>query len=157
MKSLRLYVEGLCDAVDADTATAMIGAAGLVVSALAAHAKALISATLVPATGVVRLAVNKTLLITPKTSKKTSFTWAWSTDGGKTWSAPVTTSYTEMDVPGLGPATYQFRVFATVGKVPGEWTQPVSLTSTQIDRARPGPPKLGYGRSIGSGPASVHR
>ena len=40
----------------------------------------------------------------------------------------MTTSYTVAEVPNLGPATYFFRVFATVGKVPGQWSQTVSLT-----------------------------
>jgi hypothetical protein len=34
----------------------------------------------------------------------------------------------EADVPGLPPASYLFRVCATVGKVTGDWTQPASLT-----------------------------
>ena len=40
----------------------------------------------------------------------------------------VTTGYTAVDIPSLSPATYQFRVFATVGKVPGDPCQPVGLT-----------------------------
>ncbi len=68
------------------------------------------------------------LLVGKRTSKKTTFTYSWSADGGKTWSAGVTTGYTSLDVPGLPAGTYLFRVFATVGKVPGEPTQAVSLT-----------------------------
>ena len=30
--------------------------------------------------------------------------------------------------PGFGPGTYRFRVFATVGKVPGDPTPPAVLT-----------------------------
>jgi hypothetical protein len=52
----------------------------------------------------------------------------WSTDSGKTWSAGITTAYTSLDIPGLPAGTYLIRVFATVGKVPGEPTQAVSLT-----------------------------
>jgi len=40
----------------------------------------------------------------------------------------TTTGYAEADIPSLPPAAYQFRVFATVGKVPGEPCQPVVLT-----------------------------
>ncbi len=97
-------------------------------SEAAKHVKLLVSATYVTATGVVHLSVNATALIGKKTSKKTNFTWCWSTDGGKTWSAGVTTSYTSHDVPGLPPGTYLFRVFATVGKVPGDPVQSDSVT-----------------------------
>ena len=61
-------------------------------------------------------------------AKKTTFTFSWSADGGKTWSAGTTTGYASLDVPALPPGTYLFRVFATVGKIPGEPTQSVSLT-----------------------------
>jgi len=77
--------------------------------------------------GLFLLVVNAAMLLGTATKKKTTFTWSWSTDG-KTWSAGVTTGYAEVDVPSLPPATYQFRVFATVGKVPGEPCQPVNLT-----------------------------
>ncbi len=86
------------------------------------------TATFDPATGLVQLEVNAMMLIGKATRKKTNFTWSWSTDGGKTWSSGLTTSYTTVEVPNLGPATYAFRVFATVGKVPGQPSQSVCLT-----------------------------
>lgn len=128
MLSLRTYVENLCATVDATSARALIEAAGLLIGKAPRHDKALLAATFIPATGVVHLAVNAKLLIGGKTSKKTSFTWSWSTDLGETWSAPLHTNYGEADVPGLGPGTYQFRVFATVGETAGEPTNPVVLT-----------------------------
>jgi hypothetical protein len=76
----------------------------------------------------VHLAVNATLLLGKRRTKTTTFTFVWSTDGGKTWSAGITTGYTTADVPNLPPATYLFRVYATVAKVPGEPTDPVTLT-----------------------------
>jgi len=127
MNTLKTYVQGLANSMDAPSATALIGSAGLLLAQAAKHAKLLVSAVYVPATGIVHLSVNATLLV-GKTSKKTSFTWSWSTDGGKTWSQGVVTSYTSLEVPGLGPATYLFRVFATVGKVPGSPVQSDSLT-----------------------------
>jgi len=128
MKTLKLYVQGLCDTVDAITATSMIDAAGLLVATHNAATKLLLAATYIPATGIVHLVVNKKLLIGQKTSKTVTFTWSWSTDGGKTWSPGITTGYAQCDVPGLPPASYQFRVFATVGKTPGEPTPPFPLT-----------------------------
>jgi hypothetical protein len=68
------------------------------------------------------------MLIGKRPTKRTTFTWSWSSDGGKTWTPGVTTGYADLDVPSLPPGTYQFRVFATVGRLPGEPTQPVSLT-----------------------------
>jgi hypothetical protein len=128
MQSLKTYVQGLSDATDAVSAVALIQQAGLLVSKTAKSTKLLLAATFIPATGLVHLAVNATLLVGTRTNKKTTFTWSWSTDGGKTWTAGVTTGYANADIPNLPPATYQFRVFATVGKVPREPCQPVGLT-----------------------------
>jgi hypothetical protein len=128
MQSIKTYVQGLCDATDAASAVALIHQAGLLVARTAKSTKLLLAATHVPATGLVHLAVNARLLLGKRTNKKTTFTWSWSTDGGKSWSTGVTTGYANADVPNLPPATYQFRVFATVGKVPGEPCQPVGLT-----------------------------
>jgi hypothetical protein len=128
MQSLKTYVQGLSDATDAVSAVALIQEAGLLVARTPKSTKLLLAATFMPATGVVHLAVNATLLLEKPTAKKTIFTWSWSTDGGKTWSAGVTTAYANADIPGLPPATYQFRVFVTVGTVPQEPCQPVGLT-----------------------------
>jgi hypothetical protein len=128
MQSLKTYVQGLCDATDAVSAVALIQQAGLLVAKNMGRTKPLLAATFVPATGLVHLAVNATLLVGKHVTKKTTFTWIWSMDGGKTWTAGVTTGYAHADIPNLPPATYQFRVFATVGKVPGEPCQAVSLT-----------------------------
>ena len=128
MLTLKTYVAGLASELDATSATALIEAAGLVVARTTTHAKRLLSATFFPATGVVRVSVSGLLLIGRRTSKKTTFTYSWSADGGNTWSAGVTTAYTSLDIPALPPGTYLLRVFATVGKVPGEPTQAVSLT-----------------------------
>jgi hypothetical protein len=128
MQSLKTYVQGICDATDAVSALALIQQAGLVVSKTVRSTKLLLAATFIPATGVVHIVVNARLLIGKRTTKKTTFTWSWSMDGGKSWSAGVTTGYATADVPNLPPAAYQFRVCATVGKVVGEWSQPVNLT-----------------------------
>jgi hypothetical protein len=128
MQALKTYVGGLANELDATSATALIEAAGLLVAESTTHGKALLSATYAPATGVVHVSVNALLLLGKRRTKKTDFTYSWSADGGSTWSAGVTTSYTSIDVPALPPGTYLFRVFATVGRIPGEPTQAVSLT-----------------------------
>jgi hypothetical protein len=128
MLALKAYVGGLASGLDATSATSLIQAAGLLVAESTTHGKLLLTATFIPPTGTVHVSVNALLLLGKRTSKKTIFTWSWSTDGGKTWSAGITTGYASLDVPGLPPGTYLFRVFATVGKTLGEPTQAVSLT-----------------------------
>ena len=128
MLALKTYVYGLSSTLDVVSARALIEAAGLEVWTINTPTKLLLSATYVPATGIVHLLVNAKMLVGQRPTKRTIFTWSWSSDGGKTWTPGVTTGYADLDVPGLPPGTYQFRVFATVGRVPGEPTQPVSLT-----------------------------
>jgi len=128
MQTLKTCVAGLASELGATSATSLIEAAGLLVAESTTHAKLLLSATYIPATGVVHVSVNALLLLGKRASTKTTFTYSWSADGGKTWSAGVTTAYAGLDVPALPTGTYLFRVFATVGKVPGEPTQAVSLT-----------------------------
>src|SRR5580700_6214091 len=67
MLSVKTYVAGLASALDATSATSLIQAAGLLVSQAAAHVKLLLSATYVPATGVVHLSVNVSLLLGKRT------------------------------------------------------------------------------------------
>jgi hypothetical protein len=128
MLLIKTYVHSLCTVVDANTAISLIESAGLVVGLASTPTKVMLAATYVPATGIVHVVVNATQLIGKRRTKTTTFTWSWSSDGGKTWSSGVVTGYVHLDIPNLPPATYQFRVFATVGKVVGEPTQPVTLT-----------------------------
>jgi hypothetical protein len=127
MLSVKTYVGGLASTLDATSATSLIEAAGLLVAGTANRAKAIIAATYVPATGIVHVTVNAKLLAGKRTAK-TTFTYSWSADGGKTWSAGVTTGYASLEVPALTTGTYLFRAFATVGKVPGDPTDAVSVT-----------------------------
>ncbi len=128
MMALKIAVQSQADTLDAVAARSLIEAAGLLVAKTPAHEKALLTATYVTATSLVHLAVNATLLAGQRRSRTRTFTWSWSTDGGKSWSPGITTGYASADVPGLGPASYQFRVLATVGKTPGDWSQPATLT-----------------------------
>ena len=128
MKSLKTYVEGLAGTMSAVDATALITSAGLLVAQTPNHDKPLFSSRYVAATGIVHLAVNASVLIGYRTRRKTTFTWSWTMDGGKTWSSVVTTGYASAEIPGLGPGTYRFRVFVTVGKTPGEPVDGAALT-----------------------------
>jgi hypothetical protein len=128
MNTLKTYVHGLSSTLDAANAMALIHLAGLEVGKTNTRTRLLLAATYVPATGIVHLLLNARMLIGKRPTQKTTFTWSWSSDGGKTWTPGVTTGYADLDVPGLPPGTYQFRVFATVGRVPGDPTSPVNLT-----------------------------
>jgi hypothetical protein len=128
MHTLKTYIQGMADTLDAFHAAALIESAGLLVAKKGVHEKLLLATTYVAATGMVHLVVNAKMLIGKRPTKKTTFTWAWSTDGGRTWSSGLTTGYASAEVPGLSPGSYLFRVQATVGKVVGEWSQTASLT-----------------------------
>jgi hypothetical protein len=128
MQMLKTTIQAQANLLDAGSAVSLIESAGLLVAQAPRHDKALLAATYIPALDVVHVAVNALLLIGKRTPKRTTFTYAWSADGGATWSAGVTVSYASLEIPAFPPGTYLFRVFATVGKVRGEPTQAVSLT-----------------------------
>jgi hypothetical protein len=129
MESLRTYVQGLCDALNADAAASLIESAGLVVGAVAQHTKAVLTATLTATPGTVHLDANRSALVEPADRrKKATFFWQMSADGGRTWTDLRATAYTTTDVTGLALlTTYAFRVSVTVGKTEGAWSQPVSV------------------------------
>jgi hypothetical protein len=129
MESLRTYVQGLCDVLSADAAIALIEAGGLRVAATPVHTKPLLAATLTTTPGLVHLSANASLLVGPENShKQATFHWQWSADGGQTWNSVISTPHARTDVPGLALlGTYSFRVSVTVGKVPGAWSQAISL------------------------------
>jgi hypothetical protein len=129
MNSIKTYVQGISDTLDPIAAAALIESAGLLIAKKGGHQKLLLAAAYIPATGIVHLAVNVKMILGQRPTKKTTFTWSWSTDGGKSWFSGVTTAYAVAEVPALPPGTYLFRVQATHGKVVGEWTtQTASVT-----------------------------
>lgn len=129
MGILRAYIQGLADAANPDNAAAIIEAGGLLVAKAAQRQKAILKAMLAATAGVVHLDANASALVGPENaSKKVTFNWEMSADGGKTWSNAGATPYAKTDVTGLAPmTTYSFRVSVTVAKVTGPWSQAVSL------------------------------
>jgi hypothetical protein len=129
MESLRTYVQGLADTMNAEEATSLIEAAGLVVASVGVHQKVALAAALTTTPGVVHLDANASLLVGPASAaRKVTFNWESSSDGGKTWNDAGSTPYANTDVPGLAlMSTYSFRVSVTIGKVVGAWSQAVSL------------------------------
>jgi len=129
MGILRAYVQGVADAASAENAAFIIEAGGLLVAKAAQRQKAVLKAMLAATAGVVHLDANASALVGPAgASKKVTFNWQWSGDGGKTWNNASATPYAETDVTGLALMTvYSFRVSVTVGKVTEAWSQAVSL------------------------------
>jgi hypothetical protein len=129
MESLRAYVQALADVVNAENAAALIESAGLRVAAVPTHQKAALTATLTTTPGVVHLDVHAALLVGPASlTKKVTFNWQWSGDGGATWHDLRSTPYGNTDVPGLAlMGTYGFRASVTIGRDAGAWSQAVSL------------------------------
>jgi hypothetical protein len=128
MESLRTYVQGLADELTPDPAAALIEAAGLLVAGKRVHAKPVLQAKLTTTPGVVHLVANASILLGKTSRKKATFHWQWSADGGKTWTSAPSTPYANTEIPGLAlMTTYTFRVSVTIGKVTGEWSQPVGL------------------------------
>jgi hypothetical protein len=129
MESLRAYVQGLADTLNAENAAAMIEAAGMLVAGVPGHQKAVLAATLTTTPGDVHLEANVSLLKGPAAaSKKALVNWQMSANGGQTWTDLHATPYASTDVPGLTlMSTYSFRASVTIGKVTGAWSQAVSL------------------------------
>jgi hypothetical protein len=129
MGILSAYVQGLADTMSAENASSLIQSAGLVVAGTGARAKAILTATLTPAPGVVHLVANASLLAGKAAkSKRLTFNWEWSSDGGKTWNDAGSTPHANTDVTGLTlMTTYSFRVSVTTAKAAGAWSQAVGL------------------------------
>ncbi len=128
MEILRIYIQSLADVLPPDAAASLIEAAGLLLVAASPRRKPLLDATLTTSPGTAHLEVNASVLVGKElATRKVTFHWQWSADA-KSWNDASSTPYASTDVTGLALlATYSFRVCATVGKVTGAWSQPVSL------------------------------
>jgi len=128
MEALQKYVQGLADALSAENAASLIQSAGLVVAKPGKHQKAVLTASLTTTPGLVTLAANRSVLVGHvSSSKKVMFNWQWS-QNGTAWTNLATTTYATTEMPGLTLlSTYMFRVSVTIGKVTGDWSQPVSI------------------------------
>jgi hypothetical protein len=129
MEVLLKYAQSIADTMTVDNAISLFLAAGLLVTKVGAHQKAVLTAALTETQGNVLLEATRTLLVgKADASKKAYFNWQWSPDGGKTWNSATPTPLASTEIPGLTPLTmYSFRVSVTVSKVIGPWSQAVSL------------------------------
>jgi hypothetical protein len=82
MHTLRIYVQSLADGLSAPAATALIELAGLLVAGVPIHVKPFLEAKPTTLPGVVHILANASLLL-GSSSKRATFNWQWSTDGGK--------------------------------------------------------------------------
>lgn len=128
----RAYVQSVSDA-SPDNAAAIIEAAGMKLAGGTKYAKPLLSAEVRPG-GAVKLGANVNALCQSKDpsekkkKKGTSrfFSWQYTTNGGQTWSAPVTTNKGRTTIVGLPLMTdVGFRVSVTKGEEQGEWSPTV--------------------------------
>jgi hypothetical protein len=129
MMTLQAYVQGLADALDADSAMSLIESAGLLLAGVPTHQKALLTASLSATPGVVHLVANRSLFVEPADIwKAVTFNWQWSGDGGATWNDARSTPHANTDIEGLALMhTYSFRASVTIGKATSAWCQAVSL------------------------------
>jgi hypothetical protein len=127
LESERMYVQSLCDA-SPEQAVAIATAAAMAIGKIPAHAKPILQAKLGTQSGAVVLVANAGLLVGKGVSKKVTFNWQLSADGGKTWTLCPSTPLANTGIESLTPlTTYAFRVGVTVSKVTGEWSQAVTL------------------------------
>ena len=67
-------------------------------------------------------------VVAPAASRRASYDWEYSVDGGKTWVGVPHTLQARTTVTGLPTlTTVQFRYFATVKEGEGTWSQPISI------------------------------
>lgn len=121
------YIQALCDA-NPELAPELIAGAAMFAAETPVYDKPLLVAKVVPATpGTVHVVANAKQL-RAGSRKRPTFHWQSSVDGGKTWLAAQSTPRANTDIanlPLLGDAS--FRVCVTLGKITGEWSQPVTI------------------------------
>lgn len=127
LESEQAYVQSLADA-SPNRAPAIVTGSAMVVAKAPSATKPMLKAELGVEPGSVSLRANATMLLGKANTKRPTFNWQLSVDGGKTWSLAPSTPLSKTVIENLAPmTTYAFRVSATVGNVAGEWSQPVSI------------------------------
>jgi len=129
MGILRSWVQSLADVLPAEGACSLIEAAGLRVAGTGSYTKALLTATRTPTPGVVHLDAHASLVAgRAARTRRVTYNWQWSGDGGRSWNSVASTPHANTDIGGLAlMATCSFRVSATIGKETGPWSQAVSV------------------------------
>jgi hypothetical protein len=120
LQQLKAYVQKTADA-DPENGASIIGSAGMGVRKTPTRAARTFGAS--PG-----LVSGSAKLVTVTASRRASYEWQYSTDGGKTWvTAPVTlqSKTTILGLPAGTTVMFRSRAVTKVGE--GEWTQVASL------------------------------
>jgi hypothetical protein len=119
-------VQTLCDAAP-EQAHVLVEAAAMKMATPPTHQKPLLAAANGTASGSAVLSAHRALLV-GGSKKQSLLNWQYSLDGGKTWVSAPSSTYAKTEIDALPPlTTVSFRVSATVAKVPGAWSQAVTL------------------------------
>jgi hypothetical protein len=120
LRQLRGYVQTVADA-DPTNAVSLIESSGFAVRKTTTHQARVFGAKPGRISGSVAL-------VAGIVAKRSSYEWAYSTDGGKTWVAAPVTLQARTTVAGLTPgATVLFKSRAVTKAGEEDWSQPVSL------------------------------
>jgi predicted phage tail protein len=120
IQQLRGYIQSIADA-DPTKAASIIESAGVAVRKTPTHTARAFAAKPGPVSGVAKVTA-------AAASRRASYEWQYSADGGKTWVTAPATLQAKTTVAGLVPgSTVQFKYRAVTKTGEGDWSQPLSL------------------------------
>ena len=120
LQQLRAHVQSIADA-DPTGASSLIESAGVAVRKTPTRTARAFAAKPGPVSGVAKVTA-------VAASRRASYEWQYSADGGKTWVAAPTTLQAKTSVSGLTAGTtmvFRYRAVTKAGE--GDWSQPTSL------------------------------
>jgi predicted phage tail protein len=120
LQQLRAHVQAIADA-DPTQASSIIESAGVAVRKTPTHTARAFAAKPGPVSGVAKVTA-------AAASRRASYEWQYSADGGKTWVTAPATLQARTTIAGLtAGSTVQFRYRAVTKTGEGDWSQPASL------------------------------
>jgi len=120
LQQLRAHVQSLADA-DPANAASIIESAGVAVHKTPTRRARAFTAKPGPVSGAAKVSA-------VVASRRASYEWQYSTDGGKTWITAPPTLQAKTTIAGLpAGSTVQFKYRAVTKTGGGDWSQPVSL------------------------------
>jgi hypothetical protein len=120
LHQLAAYIQAVADA-DTTNAASIIESAGVTVRKTPTRRARAFTAKPGAVSGVVKV-------VAQVTSRRASYEWEYSTDGGKTWLTAPPTLQAKTTIAGLeSGSTAQFRYRSVTRAGVGDWSQPVSL------------------------------
>jgi hypothetical protein len=120
LQHLRAHIQSVADA-DPSKAASVIESAGVAVRKTATRGARAFAAKPGPVAGVAKIT-------TVAASRRASYEWQYSTDGGKTWVTAPATLQAKTTIAGLASgSTVQFKYRAVTRTGESDWSQPVSM------------------------------